>query len=453
MKLSHTLLAATALAVVSMAPAGASAQSAALVQTPIATGHCLSYGSTTNHVVDSGFGCDSTGLTVQDGSHGIILLGASDLLHPSSAAILNSTPGQPTYLGKGVATSSTDVADEFFERYANYTGGTSGFVNGAVRILDNVSAGATAFEWGLTSIMDNSSSQADASENVAIYAQAHKRNGGGTWALTAELQDHNADPNSPSVTFEHDLQVKGTDIHSARVIDDLWGKSDDGNPATVTYGYRLNTDTHTTITNGITTYGATIGNAAIALGTGQKLCFDGVTCSNYLTQSSSQLHLWAGGADGMQVGALGTNVTALNATAGQISLPATQKLCFDGTSCTYDLKLSGSNLQVNTPSGTAAQFTALTSNLLATTATTMDAATRVSVPTHNKFCLDGTTCAAYITFDGSNIDFYTSNTLRASINATGHISAAAGYDIGTTAGQNCLATGYHATSGGIVVTC
>lgn len=440
-------------------PVAALAQTAAVVNPPVTVGECPTFTDIYGTMVSSGIGCGSNQLSIRDGVHGSMTLAPTILGASGSPAILNTTSGQPLYLAHTTRTGA-DVSDFMFSRAANYAGGTHGFVNGAIRVLDTVSSGATAFEWGLTSIMDNSSSAADASENVAIYAQAHKRNGGGTWALTAELQDHAANPTTPSVTLEFDLQTKGADANAARVIQDLWGKSDDGNATTITNAMRFNTDANTTFTNGLTFQGATISNAALALGAGQKACFDGLTCANYITQGSNQLHFWANGSDIAQVTALGVNAAALNSTTGGIGLPAGQKLCLDGNStcnnyltdtsnvvhiwanatdaeqisalgttalalnattgdvgvsagrkfclngngtCTYNVTLSGSNVQINTPSGTPAAFTALASNLLAVTATQLDSTGRVTVASGQKFCLDASTCANYLSQSAGTI--------------------------------------------------
>lgn len=147
--------------------------------------------------------------------------------------------------GRGVFTAADDVYELKATRLANYTGGTFGFVNNAFRAETVVSAGATAFEWTALCTMDNYATQADASENVAFYAQAKKRSTGWTWASTLELIDYLANPTTGSIGVELDMSCNGADNNNARVGLDIWARpvpASVGTPAsgTVRYGLRFN---------------------------------------------------------------------------------------------------------------------------------------------------------------------------------------------------------------------
>lgn len=450
-------------------PACAHAQGAALLQKPITAGNCATLGSP-NLVADSGVGCSGHQVTIADGVHGSMVLAPTTILLPNSPAILNNTSAQPLLFIKGVASTGADGVDFDFRRIASYTGGTFGFVNATLRTFTTVAAGTNSFEWPMLCVLENSASLADNSQNSCGYFQAHKRNGGGTWALTAELLDHNADPVSPSVTFEHDLQVKGTDVHAARVIDDLWGKSDDGNAAVISNAFRLNTDAHTILTNGVTTQGATISNAAFAMGTGQKFCLDGITCANAISQTGGAISLTAPG------GVLTGPLLASNlATTGNINLTGGNKFCLDGTTCANYLTQSGGTVSLFAGGASQLNLTSTHANLgsanaLSLTSTGAISGTTVTgsgavqgatlastgdaaVPSGNKICLNGLSpCSTYITMSGTQISFFIAGTIVMSIDSTGFLNVTGKYGVNTTPGVNCTA-GAHQTLGGITVIC
>jgi len=348
-----------------MSPVLAEAQSygAALVVPSVAAGNCPTWNDSINKLSDSGIGCGNGVVAVTDGVHP----GSSIIANFGSGhnpSITNNASGIPLLFGRfGFSASSSDIADFEFNRTASYTGGTSGFVNGPVRITDTVSAGGNAFEWGLTSIMDDSRAVGDATEDVAVYGQTKKRNGGGTWALVGELQDMNANPNSPSSTQELDLEVVGTDTHSARVLNDLWGKSWDGNTANITYGMRINTDAHTTVGNGIKYNGAfgtgidmtgsTYVGDAILLPDGNKIALEG-TGTDYLYHTGGVLYYHVGGGNLFSFADSSGAFTAnsLQAASGSIILQSGQTVCLNGATCSIKLYWDGSSHVVIANGGT-----------------------------------------------------------------------------------------------------
>ena len=148
-----------------------------------------------------------------------------------------------------VATTSTDVATAKMSRTANYSGGTSGFVNGTLRVNDTVSAGITAYEWTATFIMTNNSTSTDNAQNVAAYAQGKKQSSGATWAFVSELQDSSTDPVAGSISTEMDLFANGTDANGNRVILDVTGGKRSGGSGvtpTITRALRIGASFNTT---------------------------------------------------------------------------------------------------------------------------------------------------------------------------------------------------------------
>lgn len=481
------------------APAHLHAQTAAVLNPPVTVGECPGWSDIYGTLIDSGVGCANHQVTISDGTHGTMVLAPTLFGAANSPAILNYTPSQPLYFARGVARSATDIADFEFARTADYTGGTTGFVNGSVRIIDTVSPGINAYEWSATMIMDNSATAADGSENVAGYAQARKHSTGKTWAGVSEIWDYLANPSTSTVAHEFDLRVTGTDNVGGgdRVGIDLFGTSLDGNPAVARHGFRINTDANTTFTNGFEFQGATITNAAIGLADTQKICFDGITCANYMAHSSSALRYHTAAGDMAVFGDTGTTnlgfLTALsgNFTAGPVEIASGQKACFDGTTCANYISQTGGDIEiVSTTKVGVGTFTALGistgsgaisggaitgtslsagsgtitggafSSASETSTGTIQGATLTStgnviVPTNGKFCLNGTTCTAYLTYDGTYVKIFNASTNGFAQDAAGAVYSAQPYRIITTAGVTCSGapTGSFASNGGIVTHC
>lgn len=136
--------------------------------------------------------------------------------------------------------TATDVGTLKVSRIANYSGGTAGFVNSAIRADVSVGSGATAYEWAVTGVMDNS---ATAGENVGGYFQGKKNSTGPTWGAVAEVMETTAvnNPATGTVGLEVDVGCNGTDSAGVRVGVDLVLRryAAGGADAKAGWGYRI----------------------------------------------------------------------------------------------------------------------------------------------------------------------------------------------------------------------
>lgn len=150
-------------------------------------------------------------------------------------------PGQ--FLDAIGGAGKTDVANWKFYRNANYTGGTHGFVNSAIRVQTDVGANTTAYEWGIVSIINDNSTDAT-QENVAIVGQTNKNTVGGAWASVFQATDQRglADTTGALICIECDLTAAGTDANTQRLgIDIVLGYLGSGpSPAHASIGLRVN---------------------------------------------------------------------------------------------------------------------------------------------------------------------------------------------------------------------
>jgi hypothetical protein len=112
----------------------------------------------------------------------------------------------------------TDGPDSYHLRVADYTGGTPGYVNSALRVDAEVSAGTTSFEWALVGVLNN---HANAGENVGVYGQGNKHANGATWAMVAEACDLTNASTTPASTglvgIEVDNWCNGDDTNQRRI--------------------------------------------------------------------------------------------------------------------------------------------------------------------------------------------------------------------------------------------
>lgn len=135
-------------------------------------------------------------------------------------------PSTVTGIGMNFArnlTGALNVADFYFHRTANYTGGDGAHTNAALYAKTVVSAGVQNYEWNAIFVMDNSGTLADGAQNLATGAVAYKRSTGNTWARYAELDDDNQDSTGGAVTDEVDLFANGTQANANRLIMHLVG--------------------------------------------------------------------------------------------------------------------------------------------------------------------------------------------------------------------------------------
>ncbi|MFC5407506.1 hypothetical protein [Cohnella soli] len=119
------------------------------------------------------------------------------------------------------ATSTTSSMN--ISRDANYSGGSPGYVNSALYVVDTVRNGVAAYEWGITSVLNNFAS---AGENVALYGQGNRHGTGPTWAGVFEARDHTQNAGTTGLLgLEVDVFANGLDTNHIRLgIDIVVGK-------------------------------------------------------------------------------------------------------------------------------------------------------------------------------------------------------------------------------------
>jgi hypothetical protein len=100
---------------------------------------------------------------------------------------ITAANGLATFNGAS-PTVSDAVGSVFITRdTTGLSGGSSAFVNSALKIYTKTGYSETALEWGTLSVLDN---YAGAGENVAVYGQANKYYSGPTWGATFEVKDY-----------------------------------------------------------------------------------------------------------------------------------------------------------------------------------------------------------------------------------------------------------------------
>lgn len=139
------------------------------------------------------------------------------------------------------------------KRTANYTGGTSGWVNSAVYAKTTVSSGANSFEWAITGWVDTDGS----GENVGVYGKASRVTTGTStatiWGMVAESNQGKHGLGASQVGIEVDLWCSGATpsggqrigvdvvVGYGRVgIDPLLPDMTGATEPTVEYGVRVN---------------------------------------------------------------------------------------------------------------------------------------------------------------------------------------------------------------------
>lgn len=206
-------------------------------------------------------------------------------------------------------TNSADVGTFRVQRSVEYSGGTPGFVNAAIRAdtyVDN--AGATAFEWAVVGVMHN---HATAGENVGGYFQGIKYSTGPTWGATIEVIDNTgANPGTGAISLELDMDANGTDDNNARVCLDIAIRRVGGTGAAMEAGYGIrfqnSFDTSTFLKTaigffpgmacglGIDLSPAVITGAAIKMAQAQAIAFDGLANPTKLASQGLGLDHLAG---------------------------------------------------------------------------------------------------------------------------------------------------------------
>lgn len=115
-------------------------------------------------------------------------------------------------------------------RVANYSGGSFGYVNTALRVRTDVGVGAGTFESAGLFILNNSST-ANNAENFAVLGQGNKMaaTAVGTWGGVFEAHEMVAtnNPSTPTIGVEVDIYANGTDSTLNRVGVGIFTKSQD----------------------------------------------------------------------------------------------------------------------------------------------------------------------------------------------------------------------------------
>lgn len=136
-----------------------------------------------------------------------------------------------------------DVAVIDIQRYCDYDGGTTGYVNKALSVATISSGNNEEFEWSILGQVQNSSTSQ--SQNVGVYGQgwAMVRDASNTWGGCFELRDTTGrrNPTKARVGIEVDNFGNGTDLNKVRVgIDIVNGRHDQGGEINwVAHGLRI----------------------------------------------------------------------------------------------------------------------------------------------------------------------------------------------------------------------
>lgn len=159
----------------------------------------------------------------------------------------------------GITKSDSATSTLQIVRDADFVGGTSGVVHGAIYLTNRVGTAVTSYEWGITSILNNYSLSG---EHVAIYGQGNKYvSGGTTWAGVFEAHDRSGTTSGTLVGLEVDVFANGDGGTNRVGLDMVFGRNNSGGTINTVYaGIRLvpqNTDSaNATLTNGILLQGS-----------------------------------------------------------------------------------------------------------------------------------------------------------------------------------------------------
>lgn len=162
------------------------------------------------------------------------------------------TPGN---FNGGIVNATANGTDAYsIVQGLNYSGGSSGYVIGGLRVTQETLNSGNNFAWSIIGIQNNSS---PGGENVAGYMQARRKtsNAGSTWALAVETIDEHANPTKSNIGIEIAHVVKGGTTAKVRRALDIHVKNfDTVGTAVVNDGICLNSTNEggtTKIENGI----------------------------------------------------------------------------------------------------------------------------------------------------------------------------------------------------------
>lgn len=234
-------------------------------------------------------------------------------------AIVVANDGARWYKLQGILQSLTnpwDYSSAKVYRSTTHGGGTPGNVNSALRVDHYVGRDVKNFEWGITSVLNNSAVDG---ENVSVYAQANKvtQDTGPTWAAVIEAHDRSGvvNPTKGLVGLELDIFANGGDAYSSRIGIDIVGGVGTGSsiPATIFAAIRVNPQDNNkakcSFTNGLL-----INNSSLING----INLNNVSGSFGIIMSGSL--------------AVGLDTSNTNISVAAIRIGAGQKIAFDGSS-------------------------------------------------------------------------------------------------------------------------
>lgn len=192
------------------------------------------------------------------------------------------------FRARRTTTGALDALDYGVFRYANYVGGTNGFVNAAFKAETQVQPGTLSFEWTGLFLMNNYGTIGDAGESVAVYGSAVKFSTGGTWGGVFDAADYNTtDPLSGApIGAEISVGANGADVAGNRTVLQVTArKRIAGANAVIQRAILFNSGPNVTFTSGLefngagpTTYTSII-SATGAPTTTNGIDISGFTCS------------------------------------------------------------------------------------------------------------------------------------------------------------------------------
>ena len=161
-----------------------------------------------------------------------------------------------------------DVATLDIDRTVNQSGGTTGYVNNALRAYTVVSGTSNNYEWAATLRIDNSSTGNN--NQVAGYMQGRCEVAGcsPTWGGDSEARDDSgqANPSHGLIGHEFDVNANGSDNNSTRVVGDFYcgqATTNAGTATTCGHGVRVGVNGNARYGNELELNGAA--NAAITV--------------------------------------------------------------------------------------------------------------------------------------------------------------------------------------------
>ncbi|WP_312296730.1 tail fiber domain-containing protein [Atlantibacter hermannii] len=199
---------------------------------------------------------------------------------------------------------STGTAPLRVRKVANYTGGTTGWVNATFQADVEARAGGTSYEWAILGKLNSYRTSANASEDCASYFQATKNATGKVFGQVVELIDYTADPTVSSITQELDVRATGLDSNKNRIASHIVTTSTNGLASSIGYGIRFSPDSLAPIDKAIS--------------------FENVNCNYLIHQSSFNVDVYGtvttnrGSTSDSQYGAINFALDGVN----QISLRA-----------------------------------------------------------------------------------------------------------------------------------